>query len=241
MELIPAIDLLGGAVVRLAQGDYARVTDYGNDPVAVALGWQRAGATRLHLVDLEAARDGTRGQASIIERIVDAVTVPCQVAGGIRDAATAREILAAGADRVVMGTALIRDPALAAMLVAAAGPERLVAAVDVRGGRAVGDGWTTGAAEAPAMGLIGRLRAAGLDRFAVTAIDRDGLLSGPDLGLLAEAAGAAGGPGHVVASAGVSSLEDVVALAAAGYQGAILGRALYEGRIDLAEALAIAG
>jgi phosphoribosylformimino-5-aminoimidazole carboxamide ribotide isomerase len=241
MELIPAIDLLGGVVVRLAQGDYDRVTGYGDDPVAVALGWQRAGATRLHLVDLEAARDGTRGQAGIIERIVAAVDIPCQVAGGIRDAATAQAVLAAGVDRVVMGTALIRDPGLAAELVAAAGTPRIVAAVDVRGGRAVGDGWTAAAAEAPAMGLITRLRGAGLGLFAVTAIDRDGLLSGPDLALLAEAAAAAGGPARVIASAGISSLNDIRALAAAGYQGAILGRALYEGRIDLAEALALAG
>ncbi len=241
MELIPAIDLLGGAVVRLAQGDYGRVTDYGDDPVAVALGWQRAGATRLHLVDLEAARDGTRGQAHVIGRIVAAVDIPCQVAGGIRDTSTARAILAAGADRVVMGTALIRDPALAAALVAAARPDRIVAAIDVRGGRAVGDGWTAGAAEAPSMGLIAQLRAAGLGLFAVTAIDRDGLLSGPDLGLLAEAASAAGGSHHIIASAGVSSLDDIRALAAAGYQGAILGRALYEGHIDLAEALTLAG
>ncbi len=241
MELIPAIDLLGGTVVRLVQGDYARVTDYGNDPVAVALGWERTGATRVHLVDLEAARDGTRGQARIIERIVAALTIPCQVAGGIRDAATAEAILAAGADRVVMGTALVRDPGLAVTLVATVGSERIVAAVDVRGGQAVGDGWTAGAAEAPAMGLIGRLRVAGIDLFAVTAIDRDGLLEGPDHGLLADAAAAAGGPAHVIASAGVSSIGDLQALAAAGYQGAILGRALYEGRIDLPEAIALAG
>jgi phosphoribosylformimino-5-aminoimidazole carboxamide ribotide isomerase len=241
VELIPAIDLLGGAVVRLVQGDYARVTDYGNDPVAVARGWERAGATRVHLVDLEAARDGTRGQARIIERIVAALTIPCQVAGGIRDAVTARAILAGGADRVVMGTAFVRDPGLAGTLVATVGSERIVAAVDVRGGRAVGDGWTTGAAEAPAMGLIERLSAAGIDLFAVTAIDRDGLLEGPDHGLLADAAAAAGGPAHIIASAGVSSIGDLQALAAAGYQGAILGRALYEGRIDLPEALALAG
>jgi phosphoribosylformimino-5-aminoimidazole carboxamide ribotide isomerase len=238
MELIPAIDLLGGAVVRLAQGDYDRVTDYGDDPVAVARSWVNQGVTRLHLVDLEAARDGTRSQAAIIERIVSTVGVPCQVAGGIRDADIAATLLDAGVDRVVLGTALIRDPGLARVLVDRWGSQRVVAAIDVRDGQAVGDGWTAGAAGAPAFELIARLLSAGLERFAVTAIARDGLLTGPDTDLLAQAAVAAGGARWIIASAGVSSLEDVRALATTGYGGAILGRALYEGRIDLAEAMA---
>ena len=239
VELIPAIDLLGGKVVRLAQGDYDRVTDYGDDPVAVARSWVAQGATRLHLVDLEAARDGTRTQAAIIARVVSAVSVPCQVAGGIRDAGTAAALLDAGVDRVVLGTALIRDPDLGGALVGRWGAQRIVAAVDVRDGQAVGDGWTAGAAGAPALDLIARLGAAGVSLFAVTAIARDGLLTGPDLDLLARAAEVAGDASRIIASAGVSSLDDIRALAAAGYGGAILGRALYEGRVDLAEALAL--
>ncbi len=235
---IPAIDLIGGSVVRLTEGDYDRVTDYGDDPVAVAVGWQHQGATRLHLVDLEAARDGTRGQARTIERIVGSVDIPCQVAGGIRDIAAATAILESGADRVVMGTALIRDPGIAADLIARWGAGRLVAAVDVRAGQAVGDGWIPGASGTPAIALVARLRAAGVTRFAVTAIERDGQLAGPDMVLLAEAAAAAGGTGRVIASAGITRLDDIRALAAAGYEGAILGRALYEGRIGLLEALA---
>ena len=241
MELIPAIDLLDGTVVRLAQGDYERVTDYGDDPVAVARAWVAEGATRLHLVDLAAARDGTRSQAAIIERIVSAVGVPCQVAGGIRDATAADALLDAGVDRVVLGTAFIRDPGMAAGMVARWGPRRIVAAVDVRDGRAVGDGWTAGAAGAPALELVTSLRSAGVELFAVTAIARDGLLTGPDMDLLAGAARVAGGASRIIASAGVSSLDDIRALAAAGYGGAILGRALYEGRIDLAAALAVSG
>ncbi len=239
MELIPAIDLLRGAVVRLAQGDFDRVTDYADDPVAVARGWAEQGATRLHLVDLEAARDGARSQAAIIERIVAAVDIPCQVAGGIRDAHIAGALLEAGVDRVVLGTALIRDPELAHTLVTRWGASHIVAAVDVRDGQAVGDGWTAGATGAPALDLVTRLRAAGIGWFAVTAIVRDGLLTGPDMDLLAQAAFAAEGVDHVIASAGVSSLGDIQDLAAAGYGGAILGRALYEGRVDLAKALAI--
>jgi phosphoribosylformimino-5-aminoimidazole carboxamide ribotide isomerase len=237
MELIPAIDLLGGKVVRLARGDYGAVTDYGDDPVAVALAWQEQGATRLHLVDLEAARDGARSQAAVIERIVAAVDIPCQVAGGIRDARIVASLLGGGVDRVVMGTALIRDPDLGGTLIDRWGARRIVAAVDVRDGRALGDGWTDPAAGAPAMDLIVRLTASGVLTFAVTAIERDGLLNGPDMHLLAQAAVAAGGPDRVIASAGVSSLDDIRALAAAGYAGAILGRALYEGRVVLAEAL----
>jgi phosphoribosylformimino-5-aminoimidazole carboxamide ribotide isomerase len=239
MELIPAVDLLGGKVVRLARGDYDAVTDYGDDPVAVALGWQEQGARRLHLVDLEAARDGTRSQTAVIERIVAAVNIPCQVAGGIRDARIVAALLDGGVDRVVLGTALIRNPDLGAKLVARWGAGRIVAAVDVRDGRALGDGWTDPAAGAPAIDLIVRLRAVGVATFAVTAIERDGLLEGPDMDLLVEAAAAAGGRDHVIASAGVSSLDDIRALTAAGYAGAILGRALYEGRVDLAEALSL--
>jgi phosphoribosylformimino-5-aminoimidazole carboxamide ribotide isomerase len=241
MELIPAIDLLDGAVVRLVQGDYDRVTDYGDDPLAVARSWVGQGATRLHIVDLGAARDGTRGQADIITGIVAAARVPCQVAGGIRDAVTVGALLDAGVDRVVLGTAFIRDPGLARVLVDRWGAQRIVAAVDVRDGQAIGEGWTAAAVGAPALELIGRLLSAGVEHFAVTAIVRDGLLTGPDMDLLAQAAAVAGGPSGIIASAGVGSLDDVRSLSAAGYGGAILGRALYEGRIDLAEALTLAG
>src|SRR5687767_11359166 len=121
MELIPAVDLLGGRVVRLARGDYAAVTEYGDDPVEVAGGWRRQGARRLHLVDLEGARDGRPVQGSTIREIVGSVDVPCQVAGGLRTTEDARLALAAGADRVVLGSALISDPSLAATLVDAHG------------------------------------------------------------------------------------------------------------------------
>ncbi len=239
MELIPAIDLLRGQVVRLAEGDFARVTGYGDDPVLVAQTWVAQGATRLHLVDLEAARDGTRSQATMIDRVVAAAGVPCQVAGGIRDAETAASLLDGGVDRVVLGTALIADPDLGGRLVERWGVDRIVAAVDVRDDIAIGGGWTADAQGMPAMGFVTRLRSAGVGWFAVTAIARDGLLTGPDLALLDKAARAAGGAERVIASAGVSTLDDIVSLASAGYGGAILGRALYEGGIDLAEAIAI--
>lgn len=239
MELIPAIDLLDGVVVRLTQGAYDRSTSYGRRPVDVARRWEAQGATRLHIVDLEAARAGDRSQSAIVRSIVRAVAIPCQVAGGIRDLATARELVAAGADRVVMGTALVRDPEVAPAVLASVGPEHLVAAIDVRDGQAMGSGWVPDAERRPAIDLVRRLAAAGVELFAVTAIARDGLMTGPDLELLEHAALHAGGHDRVIASAGVSSLEDVRRLCERGFAGAILGRALYEGRLDLRKALAV--
>jgi phosphoribosylformimino-5-aminoimidazole carboxamide ribotide isomerase len=241
MELIPAIDLLGGVVVRLAQGSYDHVTEYHRRPVEIARRWEALGAPRLHIVDLEAARDGERRQSAIVGSIIEAVGIPCQVAGGVRDVATARTLVAAGVDRVVMGTALVREPDLASSVLAAIGPDHLVAAVDVRDGHAMGGGWTQEADRRPAADMITRLRDAGVEMFAVTAIARDGLMSGPDLELLERSAEHAGGHDRVIASAGVSTLGDVRTLAARGFCGAILGRALYEDRLDLADALIAAG
>lgn len=240
MELIPAIDLLGGVVVRLAQGAYDRVTEYDPRPADVARRWEAEGATRLHIVDLEAARDGTRSQAGAVRSIVGAVRIPCQVAGGVRDLAAATSLIADGVDRVVMGTALVRDPDVAPAVLAAIGAARLVAAVDVRDGQALGSGWTPDADRRPVGELIDRLRDAGVGLFAVTAIARDGLMTGPDLDLLDAAAQRAGGHDRIIASAGVSTLDDIRALAGRGYAGAILGRALYEARFELADALATA-
>jgi phosphoribosylformimino-5-aminoimidazole carboxamide ribotide isomerase len=240
MELIPAIDLLGGRVVRLAQGDFDRVTTYSDDPVVQARRWVDQGATRLHLVDLDGARTGRPVQQDIVARIVAAAGVPCQVAGGLRDADAVATALATGADRAILGSALVREPALGRILVERHGTDAIVAAIDVRDGRALGDGWVPGAAGTPAKDLIATLAAHGVRWFAVTAIARDGLLEGPDLDLLARAQAAAPGA-KVIASAGVSSLADISALHARRYAGAILGRALYEGAIVLSEALAITG
>jgi phosphoribosylformimino-5-aminoimidazole carboxamide ribotide isomerase len=236
MELIPAIDLLDGRVVRLAQGDFDAVTDYGDDPVAVARGWQDEGAPRLHIVDLDAARHGRPRQRAVIEAIITAVRVPCQVAGGIRSQADVATVLAAGADRAVLGSALIGDPDLAGHLLDAHGPERIVAALDVRAGRALGDGWVPGARGADASDLAAVLARAGMRRFAVTAISRDGSMEGPDLTLLA-AIRAAVPTASIIASGGIGSLTDIRALATGGFEAAILGRALYEGAFSLSEAI----
>jgi phosphoribosylformimino-5-aminoimidazole carboxamide ribotide isomerase len=236
MELIPAIDLLGGRVVRLRQGDYAQATDYADDPIGVARRWVAEGAGRLHIVDLDGAREGRRVQASLVEAVVRAAGVPCQVAGGFRDAASVAAALDAGADRVVLGSALIEEPGLAADLLARYGSERLVAAIDVRDGQAVGDGWVGGSKRVDAGALARGLAETGMSWFAVTSIVRDGLLAGPDLGLLRRIRDDVP-HARIICSGGVTTLTDVRALAEHGFAAAILGRALYEGRLSLREAL----
>jgi phosphoribosylformimino-5-aminoimidazole carboxamide ribotide isomerase len=236
VELIPAIDLLGGQVVRLAQGDYEQVTVYGTDPIAVARRWAAEGAARLHLVDLDGARLGRPIQADLIAEILVAAGIPCQVAGGLRDAEAVANMLTSGADRAVLGSALLRDPMLATTLVDRHGSDAIVAAIDVRDGQALGDGWVAGTPGSPAMTHVARLADAGIGWFAVTAIARDGLQAGPDLELLEQAATAARGAA-IIASAGVATVEDIGQLARRGFAGAILGRALYEGTLSLPQAL----
>ena len=239
MELIPAIDLREGRVVRLQQGDFERESVHGVDPIAVAQRWASEGASRLHLVDLDGALVGLPVQAALVGSIIASVDIPCQVGGGIRGAADARRLLDHGADRVILGTALLRDRYLGGLLVEEHGPERIVAAIDVREGAAVGSAWTADAAGEDASNVIERLRESGLAWFAVTSIERDGMLSGPDLPALKALRGEFP-EACFIASGGIASIEDLRALAQAGMAAAILGRSLYEGRIDLAEALAAA-
>jgi phosphoribosylformimino-5-aminoimidazole carboxamide ribotide isomerase len=239
VELIPAIDLLDGRVVRLAQGSFDAVTDYGDDPVEVARRWQGEGASRIHVVDLDAARHGRPRQGDVIERIVAAVDVPCQVAGGIRDEGDVAATLEAGADRVVLASALISQPTLAHRLVDVHGPERIVGALDVRDGRALGDGWVADARGTEALALARALAAHGLRWLAVTAIARDGGLRGPDHDLLGRVRATAPEL-RLIASGGIGSLGDIRTLAGTGYAAAIVGRALYEGTFTLSEALTAA-
>jgi phosphoribosylformimino-5-aminoimidazole carboxamide ribotide isomerase len=237
--LIPAIDLLEGRVVRLREGDFERRTFYQLTAEEYARRWAGKGATRLHLVDLEGAVAGRPVQESVLRRVIDASPVPCGVAGGIRSAETVERVLRWGADRVVMGTALLRDPSLAGALTAQFGAERLVAAIDVRDGIAVGSGWVQGAAGTPFEDALRTLLGAGITTFAVTSIARDGLEQGPDVELLRRAA-AVVGAGRIIASGGVTTIADVSGLAASGFGGAILGRALYEGTLSLSDAIAAA-
>ncbi len=236
-QLLPAIDLRGGKVVRLSEGDFARETVYGTDPAEVARGFAAAGARWIHVVDLDGARDGARRQTEVVARIVAAVgeSVACEVAGGLRDEGAVGAALDAGAARAVVGTAALRDPAFAERLVARFGVQRIAVALDVRDGLAVGQGWVAGASGVPVEEALASLADRGARTFIVTAIERDGLLTGPNLDLLGRMV--ALNRGDVIASAGVSSLAEIAAVHTLGCAGAIVGRAIYEGRLNLAEAV----
>jgi phosphoribosylformimino-5-aminoimidazole carboxamide ribotide isomerase len=213
IEVIPAVDVLGGEAVRLHRGDYDAVIERADEPVALAARWAEQGARRIHLVDLDGARSG-RVRPELVAAVADAAGVPVQASGGIRSTDDARALLDAGADRVVVGTAAWPDPSPWLEL-----GDAVVLALDVRDGEVRTVGWTQGTGLAFADALE---RAAGA-RVLVTAIDRDGTLAGPDLELVGAAAAAGL---RVLAAGGVRSPADVDALAAAGAEAAIVGRAL---------------
>jgi len=242
-DILPAIDLRGGRVVRLRQGDHGRETAYSDDAIEVARRFVSEGARWLHVVDLDGARTGEPAHRALIERIVAAVgdSASVEVAGGLRTQAAVGAALKAGAARVVLGTAALRDASFVAAAVAAHGPARIAVALDVRDGRAIGQGWATGAEGLDVEDALRSLSGAGIETFEVTAIERDGLLGGPDLDLLGRTVGRTPGRGRVIASGGVRSLADLRAIRAIGCDGAIVGRALYEGRLDLSEAARQAG
>jgi phosphoribosylformimino-5-aminoimidazole carboxamide ribotide isomerase len=222
--------------VRLIEGDFERETDYGDDPVGVARGFATAGARTLHVVDLDGAREGSPLQLQVVAAIAAAGVARVEVAGGLRSAADVAAAFAAGADRVVVGTRAIDEPSFAAELVLRHGAARIVAALDVREGLAVGHGWRNGAPGVEADAALRALADAGVVTFEVTAISRDGRLEGPDIALLRRLV--ALGRGEIVASGGIGSLDDLRAVRDLGCAGAIVGRALYQGRVDLAEAVA---
>lgn len=239
MEIIPAIDLKGGQVVRLVQGDPARETRYGLDPPAVAADWERGGARRLHVVDLDGALSGTPANREAVRAILAAVRIPVQVGGGLRSLEAIRLLLETGAAAAVLGTAAIRDPGFLAASCAAF-PGRVALGLDARDGMVSVSGWAEATA-IRATELARRVRALPLAAIIYTDIGRDGMLSGPDLEGLAAVAAACGVP--VVASGGIASAADIARLRGLeplGVCGAIIGKALYDGRLTLADALAAA-
>jgi phosphoribosylformimino-5-aminoimidazole carboxamide ribotide isomerase len=215
IEVIPAVDVLGEGAVRLERGDYNSVVERAGEPVALARRWVAAGAKRIHLVDLDGARSGQVRPALV--RAIAALGVPVQASGGIRSLADARALLDAGADRVVVGTAAWPDPSPWFEL-----GESLVLALDVRDGEVRTAGWTAGSG----IRFEDALALAGERRMLVTAIDRDGTLAGPDVELVRQAVEARG---RVLAAGGIRSVADVSALADAGAEAAIVGRALLAG------------
>ena len=240
MILYPAVDILDGRAVRLRQGRFEEPTAYHDDPLDAARAWVDAGARALHLVDLEGARSGTPAALHHLERIAGAVAVPIQWGGGLRSEQAVTDALAAGAERAVVGTAALADPAWLARLVAAHGA-RVAVAVDVRGGRVAVRGWTETTGQEP-RAVIDRLRGQGVENLVYTNVDRDGMLGGPDPAEVGEIARRAGG--GLLYSGGIGSLDDLRALAALeedGLSGVIVGKALFEGRFGVQEGQAALG
>ena len=232
-EVIPAIDLRGGKCVRLLQGDFARETQYSDDPVSVARRWADEGAPRIHVVDLDGAKQGAPAQSEVMAQICRAVAVPVEVSGGMRRIEHIAEARTYGAGRVQIGSAAVKDPALVRAAVAQFG-EAIVVSIDAREGMVQTDGWLE-ASTVRAEGLALEMANAGVARIMFTDIGRDGMLSEPNYAAYEELVAALTCP--VVASGGVSKVEHLVRLAELGCEGAIVGKALYEGRVTLSEAL----
>jgi phosphoribosylformimino-5-aminoimidazole carboxamide ribotide isomerase len=232
--IIPAIDLLGGRAVRLEQGDFARVTDFGPDPIALARGFAEAGAPWLHVVDLDGARLGHWCHLDVIAQIVAAAGIPVQAGGGARDLVQVEAALERGVARVIVGTAATESRAVAASWAARFGP-RLVFSLDTRDRRVLTQGWRSESAEDP-VAIAEKLRDAGACRFIHTDTVRDGTMRGPDLSGLS-ALLPLGVP--VLVAGGVATYADLEAIRDAGAEGAIVGRALLEGKIELGPALTL--
>jgi len=233
MDVIPAVDIRGGRCVRLYQGDYDRETVFSEDPVAMARQWEQRGAARLHVVDLDGARAGQPVNNHVIEELISAVDVPVQVAGGVRQIDVVERYLEMGADRVVLGTAAVRDQPLVSKACAMF-PEAVVVAVDARRGRVETAGWREASDETPER-LIRGLTELGVGRFIFTDIARDGTLRGPNFSAVGRLVRTCRTP--VIAAGGVSTVEHLRRLAKLGVEGTIVGRALYDGGLELEEAL----
>ncbi len=240
MILFPAIDLKDGKCVRLKLGDMNAATVFNDDPAAQARSFESQGFTYLHIVDLNGAFAGKPVNAPAVEAILKAITMPAQLGGGIRDLATIESWLARGIRRVILGTVAVRDPALVREACKAF-PGRIAVGIDAKGGKVAVEGWAE-TSELTAIDLARRFEDAGVAAIVYTDIERDGVLKGLNLAATAELARATSIP--VIASGGLASLDDVKALLAPEYdrlEGAITGRALYDGRLDAREALALLG
>jgi phosphoribosylformimino-5-aminoimidazole carboxamide ribotide isomerase len=239
-DLYPSIDLRGGQVVRLHRGDFAAETVYGDDPVRVAHAFAAAGTQWIHVVDLDAARTGERVNLAVVEAICAAVPCSVQASGGVRTVEAGGDLLAAGAARVVVGTGAIERPELVEEL-ATLHPGRVAVGLDARGREVAVRGWLDSTGE-DLLEVAGQLETSGASALVVTEIGRDGTMAGPDLGQLGAVLDATTLP--VIASGGVGALEDLVALhglrgGERALAGAIVGRAIYEGRFGVDEALAV--
>lgn len=236
MIVFPAIDILDGACVRLMQGQYDEVTEYAKDPSEMVSRWEEEGASWIHVVDLDGARDGHPVNLSTVEKMVKKANVPIQYGGGVRNETDLKTLLDVGVNRVVVGTAMIKDEDFAQTAIKKYGPQ-LVAGIDAKGGRVSIEGWLEDT-NIRAVDLANKLKDMGVARIVYTDISVDGTSQGPSIAATKDLAEALGIP--VIASGGVSSLWDIEALemvSEVGIEGVIVGRALYENSFGLAEAI----
>jgi len=236
MEIIPAIDLLDGACVRLHQGDYDQVTRFSEDPVAQARSWQLQGASRLHLVDLDGAKRGEPVNDAAVRAITSTVDIPVQLGGGVRSLERVADLLACGLDRVILGTVAVEQPALVSDL-ARRYPGRIVVGIDAKNGWVATRGWIE-QSDVLATDLAQRFSDAGIAAIITTDIATDGTLAGPNLEALRAMAQVSKVP--VIASGGIGCMADLLSLLpleSLGVSGVIVGRALYDGRVDLSESI----
>lgn len=231
MRIYPAIDIRGGNCVRLLQGDYAQETVYASSPAEVAQKWEAAGADFIHVVDLDGARSGGNENRSAVAEICRSVNVPVQQGGGIRTLEDVEAVLALGVSRVIIGTAAIDDPDMVREAVRRHG-SAIAVGIDAKNGYVATDGWTK-VSEKTAVELALEMKAMGVETIIFTDIATDGTLAGPNVRAMAEMAEKTGL--NVIASGGVGREDDLEALSHAGVEGAIVGKALYTGKIDLAE------
>ncbi len=236
MEIIPAIDIRGGKQVRLYQGDYDRETVYSDDPLSVAAHWAELGASRLHVVDLDGARVGTPVNLELAGRIASSVLVPVQLGGGMRDVESVKAALDAGIERVVLGTAAAESSTLVPDLLREAGEDAVAVSVDARNGKVALRGWTQNTSLS-ASDLVKRIEAWGVRRFVYTDVERDGTLTEPNFSAIERLVRDT--KMNVLIAGGITTVRDIRELSTLGVEGAIVGKALYTGDIDLLEAMEI--
>ena len=235
MKIFPAIDLSGQKVVRLVRGDYAKMTVYGDDPVKTALEFETAGASYLHVVDLDGAKSGSRENFAVIEQILKSTKLSVEIGGSIRDMEAVSAYLNAGALRVIIGTAAVKDPAFLAEALSKYG-NKIVVGVDFKNGQTATDGWTKAAGDA--FDFCRKLADIGVGALICTDIAKDGMLQGTNQEMYRQLVRL---KTEIIASGGVSGLEDLKILKQTGVGGAIVGKALYTGAVDLREALLLGG
>lgn len=236
MQIIPAIDILDGNCVRLIQGDFEQDTIFSTDPLQMAIKWQSEGADIIHLVDLNGAKTGTSHNKYVIQNIVQNIHIPVQVGGGIRDLHTAQEMINLGVEKLVLGTSAINNPKLIDELLNDIAPERIIIALDGRDGRIAINGWQH-QTDIGVLDLAAEMISNGIQRIMYTDISKDGVLEGPNLEItqqLTEISDLS-----VIASGGISSLEDIQRIKDIGCEGAILGKALYTGILKLSDAITV--